>query len=108
MITRETAARIWECYREIEVAEQLLKDMAETEEKYPPDPNAPRLKDAFGRRRHMQLGVPSGDNSRTLFNVPPQLARSVVRAHIEAKRAELAEANEQARLEVLQPQGRKS
>lgn len=100
MISQETAGRIWNCYREIVAGEKLLKDMEESEKEYRDDVRAKTLKDAFGRQRHLQLGVPSGDDCRTLLNVAPELGKSVIRAHIENKRAELAEANEQARIEL--------
>lgn len=100
MITRETAARIWECYREIETAEKLLEDMAEAAKNNRGDDHAETLNDAFGHRRDLQLGVPSGHNSHRLFGVAPELAKSVIRAHVAAKQAELVEANEQARVEL--------
>lgn len=64
------------------------------------DKNAATLKDAFGRARHLQLGIPSGDNGHRLFDVAPQLAESIIRAHIANKESELARANEQARVEL--------
>lgn len=101
MITKETAERIWIAYREIAASEKLLGDMkTEREKEYPVDTMAPTLDDAFGRRQHLQLGIPSGQNGHRLFYVSPLLADPVIRAHIAAKRAELAEANEQARLEL--------
>jgi len=100
MIQRETAARIWECYREIETAEKLLEDMAELKDRYRNDPHAQHLKDAFGRGRDLQLGIPSGENSHRLFKVAPRLAESIIYAHIASKKAELVEANEQARIEL--------
>ena len=36
-IKKETAARIWQCYREIDAAEKLLQDMEERRKKYPCD-----------------------------------------------------------------------
>jgi len=99
MITQETAAAIWTAYREIETAEKLLADMA-AEQAWIHDKTAATLKDAFGHKQHLQLGIPSGSNSHRLFQVPPQLAGSVIRAHIAAKKSELAAANEQARLEL--------
>lgn len=105
MITQETAALIWECYREIAAGEKLLADMEEQrredrdESKY-----APKLRDAFGRRRDLQLGIPSGESAHRLYNVSPVLAESVIRAHIANKQAELAAANEQARIELDQPE----
>lgn len=102
MIKRETAANIWNAYREIETAEELLKELEKEKEeaKGDFDKNAPTLRDAFGRNRHFQLGVPSGGNGHQLYSVSPPLAESVIRAHIENKKAELAEANEQARIEL--------
>jgi len=100
MITKETAARIWNCYREIETAHKLLENMDVLKKKYPHDPSAQKLKDAFGRAQDLQLGVPSGENSHRLFGVSPELGRSVIESHIAKKQAELIEANEQARIEL--------
>ena len=103
MITQETASAIWSAYREIEAAEKILSDIAEerdkpfrTEDKY-----APTLKDAFGSKQHLQLGIPSGSNSHRLFQVKPQLAESVIRAHIGEMKARLIEANERARIDKI-------
>lgn len=99
MISQETAARIWNCYREIETAETILKDMDEAEEENRDEPCPETLRDAFGRRRPLQLGIPSGPACHRLLDVAPELGKSVIRAHIAAKRADLVAANEQARLE---------
>ena len=101
MITQETAAMIRNAYREIEAAEKLLADMEKESKSIDHDKHAPSLKDAFGRKRHLQLGIPSGENGHRLLNVQPTLAESVIRAHIEHKRAELMEVNERARVELL-------
>lgn len=100
MITQSTAARIWECYREIQCGEQLLIDIEQQLKDHPHERHEQTLRDAFGRRRDLQLGVPSGESSHRLFNVSPHLAMTVIRSHIAAKRAELTEANEQARCEL--------
>lgn len=100
MITRDTAAMIWNAYREISAAEKLLSDMKEVRDREHLDPRAATLRDAFGRVQQLQLGIPSGDNSHRIFDVSPVLAESVIRAHIENKRAELCEANERARIEL--------
>jgi hypothetical protein len=100
MITRETCEAIWNAYREIETGEKLLADMKEIREREHIDPHAPSLKDAFGSRRHLQLGIPSGDNGHRLLQVSPALGESVIRAHIENKRAALMEAQERARIEL--------
>ncbi len=102
MITQETAAAVWNAYREIETGKKLLEDIA-AEQKWHHDKTAPSLKDAFGHKQHFQLGIPSGQNSHRLLTVHPQLALSVIRAHIANKEAELAEANERARIELIGP-----
>lgn len=99
MISQETASLIWSAYREIEMGEKLLKDMAEAM-KWEQDKTAPTLKDAFGYPQHLQLGIPSGENMHRLFKVPPVLAESVIRAHIAEQRKQLVLANERARIEL--------
>lgn len=102
MITKETCEAIWKAYREIETGEKLLTDMKEIQEREHDrlDKHAPTLRDAFGRRQHLQLGIPSGENGHRLMEVSPTLAESVIRQHIVNKRAELAEAQERARIEL--------
>ena len=100
MITQETCAAIYAAHREIIAGEKLLADMKDERERMKADKYAPTLRDAFGRVRQLQLGIPSGENSHRIFDVSPVLAESVIRAHIENKRAELAEANELARIEL--------
>jgi len=100
MITAETAARIWECYREIRTAEKLLDDMAKAAKEDHANKYAENLQDAFGRRRQLQLGIPAGNDCHRLFDVSVTLAKTVIKAHIASKQAELVEANEQARIEL--------
>ena len=106
MLTSETIERIWHCMREIEAGNKLLADMEEVgrqdEKRWEgKSKTEPTLKDAFGRRRHLELGVPSGENGHRIFQVSPILAGHIIRAHIANKTAELAEANELARLELI-------
>lgn len=100
MVKKDTAAMIWSAYREIESGEKLLADMERERKLVQAEQHAPTLRDAFGRVRQLQLGIPSGENAHRLFDVSPVLAESVIRAHIENKRAELREANERARIEI--------
>jgi hypothetical protein len=100
VILQKTARRIWNCYREIAAAEKILDDMAELAKRHPYDEHEAKLTDAFGHAHDLQLGIPSGENGHRLFDVRPELAASVIRAHIAAKKAELVEANEAARIEV--------
>lgn len=108
MITNETLERIWHCKREIEAGNKLLTDMAEVLKQEEERCNRlsktePTLRDAFGRRRHLELGIPSGEGGHRIFQVSPILAESVIKAHIANKTAELAEATEQARIELSVP-----
>lgn len=100
MITQETAALIYAAYREIAVGEKLLEDMQAIRERERLDKTAPTIKDAFGQRRHLQLGIPSGEAAHRILDVSPVLAESIIRAHIENKRAALAELQEIARIEL--------
>lgn len=98
MITQETAARIWGCYREIATAKQLLQDAKKELERDPKENPFPR--DPFGHKRGLQLGVPLGENSQRLYDVPHGLALTMIRAHIAEQERALVEANEQARIEL--------
>lgn len=100
MISKETAGRIWNCYHDIETGEKLLSDMVE-EMKNPDTDANPR--DHFGRKRCLTLGIPTGDCSHRMLDVKPRLAISVIKAHIAEKTKDLAEANEQARIELGEP-----
>jgi hypothetical protein len=100
MITKETAGRIWNCYREIEAADKLVADMREEAERWDKEPEAATLRDAFGKRRHLELGVPSGKDCHRLLRVCPSLAAQVIAAHRANMAAELSEANEQAQREL--------
>lgn len=102
MITQKTAEAIWCAYREIEAAEKILADMkAEREKPFAEsDKHAPTLKDAFGRKRQLQLGIPSGENGHRLFGVSPELAECVIIAHIAKEKVSLVEANQRAKIEM--------
>ncbi len=100
MITRDTAADIWNAYREIEVGEKLLADMKSQREMMPM-----RVFTAWASKLQLPHTTKSVAQSRRVFvhmhqDVSPTLAESVIRAHIQNKRAELAEINERARIEL--------
>jgi prophage maintenance system killer protein len=100
MITQETAEKIWASYREIGASEKLLADMEKARKQGRTRRDEATLKDAFGRRQHLQLGIPSGENAHTIYRVAPELAESVIKAHIAKQKALLVEANESARIEL--------
>ena len=97
MITKQTATDIALAYREVEAAETLLAEITNALSRR----QAPDIRDAFGRHHDgLQLGVPSGGNGRTLFNVPWTLAKPVIEAHIANQRAVIAALSEKAAIEV--------
>ena len=101
-VSKEAAERVWMCHREIAAGEKLLYDMAEQMMQDEPAKYQQTLKDAFGRRRCLQLGIPSGDDCHRLVDVSPELALTIVRAHIARKQSELVEASEACRVELSQ------
>ena len=97
MITKQTAMDIAFAYREIETAEGLLKDISQSCARR----EQPDIRDAFGRPQGgLQLGVPSGDNSHRLYNVPWPLAKIVIEAHLAAQQQIVAALNAKALIEA--------
>ncbi len=98
MISKQTATDIAYAYREIDVAEKLLEQIAETIGRH--DIPVPDIRDDFGRLQGgLQLGVPSGSGHR-LFNVPWSLAKPVIEAHVAHHKAKIAALTEKAREEL--------
>lgn len=92
-ISKDTAMDIALAYREIEVAEKLLAEIDEAAERR----EKPDMRDAFGRMTEgLQLGVPSGNSSHRLFNVPWSLARPIIETHIAAARSRITILTEKA------------
>jgi hypothetical protein len=97
MITMQTATDIALSYREVERAEDLLAKVEADLNKR----NVPDLRDAFGRQSGgLQLGVPSGPSSHTLYNVPWNLCAPILRAHIAHHRSRIEALTELARIEI--------
>lgn len=97
LISKETATDIALTYRELESAEKLLLGVREAVQQTSPKD----LRDVFGRSvQGLQLGVPSGDNSTRLFNVPHSLAIPVIETHIAHHKAKLSTLSEKARIEL--------
>lgn len=98
-ITKQTAMDIALAYREIEAAEGLLADVRGTIDRH--GHGTKDIRDAFGRIQHgLQLGVPTGDSSHRLFNVPFSLAVPIIEAHIAQQRSLIATLTEKARIEM--------
>lgn len=101
-ISKQTAMDIALAYREVEAAEDLLKDVRAELDRV--GHSSGDIRDALGRVQHgLQLGVPSGQNSHRLFNVPFSLAPPVIEAHIASQRALIAALTEKARIELSAP-----
>lgn len=100
MLTQETLAKIYHCQREIKVANELIAKVTDLLDKESPNYSEGKLKDAWGRSRGFELAVPSGETAHRLYELSPNLALSIIRAHIANKEAELVEWNEIARNEL--------
>lgn len=97
MISKETAMDIAMAYREVETAEKLLGEIMESFKRR----QTPDIRDAFGRLvGGLQLGVPSGESSHRLFDVPWSLAKPIIEAHIANHKSRIAVLSEKAREEV--------
>lgn len=104
MLSKSVCEKIWHCHREIEAATNLLEEVEKivfkNNQARAHEEHAKGLKDVFGRDQELELGVPSGENSKRLFRVSLDLAGPIIRAHIANKQSELAELNEVAKLEM--------
>lgn len=99
-ISKQTAMDIAYAYREVEAAQKLLEEIFDALSRR----EAPDIRDAFGRRHDgLELGVPSGNNIRRLFNVPWSLGRPIIEAHIANQQALIATLTEKARIEMQSP-----
>ncbi len=87
MISKETARKIFNCHGEIEKSNGLISAMKEAIK----EEGTTDLKDNFGDRRGLQLGIPSGQSGHTLYNVPVEISIKVIEAHIEQKERQLKE-----------------
>lgn len=96
LITHDTAASIAFAHAEIRAAQELLAKLIEANITR----DEPDFRDAFGRKRGLQLGVPSGSNGHRLLDVSPELARYVIDAHIARMEARIGELCAIARMEL--------
>ena len=103
MITKETCVKIWNCHNEIEKANELMKTMAEKLAK-DADKESPTLYNAFGEQVGLKLGVPSGNDSHTLYGVNVDLGVKIIEQHIREKKCRLEELKAIAKIELYQNQ----
>jgi hypothetical protein len=98
-LSRETVTDMAVIHRDIEAAEALLTDVRAAIDEM----DAVDIRDVFGRRqRSLEMGVPSGEQSRRILQVPYQLAIPVIEATIADHYAKLAALNAKARAELGQ------
>jgi hypothetical protein len=107
VISKSVCEQLWHCHREIEAGEKLLADVSELAEQNrlarSANEHPKGIKDVFGRDQFLQLGIPSGKDSHRLFQVSFDMAAPIIRTHIANKKAQLAELNEIARIEAIDP-----
>jgi hypothetical protein len=86
MITKEVAAKIWNCYNEIDQAEKMIQTMKEGINK---DAQM-ELKDNWGESHDsLELRIPSGRGSHFIRRVSAEVALTVITTHIEKQKEEL-------------------
>jgi hypothetical protein len=101
MITKETCVKIWHCHNEIEKSHKLIEDMAETVKK-DKEKKAPTLYNAFGDATGLRLGVPSGNESHTLYGVNIDLGVKIIEEHVRQNERRLQELMAIAKIELSQ------
>lgn len=103
-VSAETAKAIAFAHREIETAEKLLVDVDAAMSKSSFDQED--IRDVFGRRQDgLQLGVPSGQGSQRLFNVPFAMCKPIIEAHIANQRTIVQLYSEKAGVEAMGDKG---
>jgi len=95
-ITQDTAISLAYAHREIQTAQKLLDRILNARD----SKEGVDFRDAFGRRRELHLGIPSGDTATQLYNVSPALAEYVIVAHIARKESEVVALSWKALMEV--------
>lgn len=95
-ISAETSLAIARAYREIEAAHVLLEKVKTAKDRH----EEPDVRDAFGRARGCQLGVPSGEGSHRILDLSWELALPIIEAHIAQKEAAVVALSEKARVEI--------
>lgn len=99
MISKQIATDIAVAHHEIEAAELLLADIERVMERS--EITRKDIRDVFGRRQNgLQLGVPSGESSHRLFDVPWKMAKPIISAHIANQRTLVELLSAQALIEA--------
>jgi hypothetical protein len=105
MLTPDTAAKIFNCHKEIKHSENLLLEMEKREKalkelKHDIEHEEFLKEKAWWNDGLIQMTIPSSDHAGTVYRIEFELGRSVLIAHIAKQKAMLVSLNEQARLEI--------
>lgn len=93
IMPQDLAMSIYNCHAEILRGNELLKQI----QGYLDAPKKSPLEDVFGRAHdNLQLGIPSGDSSRSLVRLSPELGKHIVVAHLASMEAKLVELSQAA------------
>lgn len=90
MISKELLVKTWHCYTEIEKAEKMLKDLANSVNEHKEN-TEPTLYNAFGEKEGLSLGIPCGSSSYILYGVSIELGIKCIKAHIKNNKKKILE-----------------
>jgi len=88
MISKEVAAKIWDCYQQIEQGQKMLKTLKESINE---QGEFELAKDWTGQKRGLELHIPCGNSSGSysIEKVPLEVGLEVIKNHIKNSKAEL-------------------
>lgn len=99
-ISKEVALKLAQAYDEIEVAENLRDHIVDCLK----NRTEPDIRDGFGKKQAgLQLGVPTGNSSHRLFDVPWEICEPIINAHIHEKKTLIELLNVEAQKELNAP-----
>jgi|LSQA01.1.fsa_nt_gi hypothetical protein len=105
MLTPETAAKIFNCHKEIKDSENLLLEMKKREKALNELKHGIEHEEFLKEKSYyndglLSMTIPSSENSGSVYRIEFELGRSILIAHIAKQKAMLVTLNEQARLEI--------
>lgn len=99
ILPQQLAMDIYNCHSEIVRAEKLLEEVKKYLETDKINCNTDTLRDAFGRQQNnLELGIPSGQSSRSIIRLSPKLGKYIIEAHLASMKAELVELSVSAKI----------
>lgn len=94
VLSKELCVKIWSAWNEIKKGQKLIADANMQLGDHNEDET---LYNAFGDRKGMELGVPSGSNSHSILGVSYDLAETIILQHIEDSKLRLLELNKEVK-----------